>query len=321
MSDYIGKICPFCKTEIRAEDEIVVCSACDMPHHKECWIENQGCTTFGCLGTIKTAEGGVNSVTTNYMNYGEQSTVSTGTIFCTQCGAQQNGSSAFCTQCGSKLVLGAEPVPQPPVYTQSNPANSDPYAYTNQQNNTYQQNYAYQQSNTYQQSSNYQQYNNYQQGNSYANTQYNAYSSYQNVTIDPDVQQLVGTKMEYYIPKFQELKAQNKQTSWNWAAFLVAPYWFVYRKMYGYGISAFAIGFIISKIGSPILSFLSLGAYAVIGIFANYIYMKFLEGKAQIVKNMSEPVKVQYINTNGGVNSTATVLAFFGYVLLALITM
>lgn len=306
MSDYIGKICPYCKTEIRAEDEIVVCSECDMPHHKECWIENQGCTTFGCLGSIKTAEDGANSVTTNHMNYGEQSTVSAGTIFCSQCGAQQSGTSAFCTQCGSKLALGVEPAP---VYTQSNPANRDTYAYT------------YQQSNTYQQSSSYQQYNNYQQGNSYVNAQYNAYSSYQNVTIDPDVQQLVGTKTEYYIPKFQELKAQNKQTSWNWAAFLVAPYWFVYRKMYGYGISAFAIGFIISKIGSPILSFLSLGAYAVIGVFANNIYMKFLERKAQMVKNMSEPVNVQYIDKNGGVNSIATVLAFFGYALLALISM
>ena len=35
----------------------MVCSACEMPHHKDCWIENQGCTTFGCQGTIRGVDG------------------------------------------------------------------------------------------------------------------------------------------------------------------------------------------------------------------------------------------------------------------------
>ena len=56
MNEYVGKICPYCKTELKENDDIVVCSICDMPHHKDCWIENQGCTTFGCLGTIKAAD-------------------------------------------------------------------------------------------------------------------------------------------------------------------------------------------------------------------------------------------------------------------------
>ncbi len=34
-----------------------MCSACEMPHHKDCWIENQGCTTFGCQGTIRGVDG------------------------------------------------------------------------------------------------------------------------------------------------------------------------------------------------------------------------------------------------------------------------
>ncbi len=55
--DYIGKICPYCKTAFVMGDEVVVCSACEMPHHKDCWIENQGCTTFGCQGTIRGVDG------------------------------------------------------------------------------------------------------------------------------------------------------------------------------------------------------------------------------------------------------------------------
>ena len=44
---------PFLQNRFKEDDEIVVCSVCDMPHHKDCWVENKGCTTFGCLGTIK----------------------------------------------------------------------------------------------------------------------------------------------------------------------------------------------------------------------------------------------------------------------------
>ena len=50
---YIGKTCPYCKTRLTEEDDIVVCSACDMPHHLSCWQDNQGCTTFGCTGSIQ----------------------------------------------------------------------------------------------------------------------------------------------------------------------------------------------------------------------------------------------------------------------------
>ena len=47
-----GKMCPFCKTLFKENDTIVVCSTCEMPHHLSCWQENNGCTTFGCAGSI-----------------------------------------------------------------------------------------------------------------------------------------------------------------------------------------------------------------------------------------------------------------------------
>ena len=48
MENYIGKICPFCKAEIKEGEEVKFCGACGIPHHKACWEENKGCTTFGC---------------------------------------------------------------------------------------------------------------------------------------------------------------------------------------------------------------------------------------------------------------------------------
>jgi hypothetical protein len=46
----IGKICPYCKTKIAANEDLEICPICNMPHHRSCWDENKGCTTFGCGG-------------------------------------------------------------------------------------------------------------------------------------------------------------------------------------------------------------------------------------------------------------------------------
>lgn len=289
MNDYTGKICPFCKTEFKPNDEIVVCSECDMPHHKDCWVENQGCTTFGCLGTIKAADNTATSVTQNQMNYEEvRNTASTAVVYCTKCGAQNSSTSSFCSKCGNKLTTGFEQERQAPVYTQANPINTNPYAYVNQQSN-------------------------------YSANGYGNYQSYQTPGLDSEIQQLIGAKAEYYIPKFQELKSQNKKTSWNWAAFLVTPYWMIYRKMYGYGAGVLGATFLLSLIGSGFLSLLVFAGYIVLGIFGNNIYMKFLENKANQARTMSEPYKTQFIIKNGGVNTTATVLTLIGYALLIII--
>lgn len=43
-----GRPCPYCRTPLRAEEQVVVCPACRVPHHLECWIDNGRCTTYGC---------------------------------------------------------------------------------------------------------------------------------------------------------------------------------------------------------------------------------------------------------------------------------
>ena len=47
-TSYVGKTCPYCQTPLKPHDMVVICAACDIPHHAECWQENHGCTTFGC---------------------------------------------------------------------------------------------------------------------------------------------------------------------------------------------------------------------------------------------------------------------------------
>ena len=281
MSDYDGKICPFCKAAFKEGDEIVVCSECDMPHHKNCWIENQGCTTFGCQGTIQSTGGTDSRAAEQESNRSEEQDVSD-VVFCTRCGAKNAGASSFCTKCGNRLTSAYST--HAPVYQQSNPANVNPYSYVNQSADTYQM-------------------------SDYVNSAFTV----------SELQQLVETNSEYYMPKFEDMNTQNKKTSWNWAAFLFTPYWLIYRKMYAYGAVALGILFLLSFFGNVFGSLLALCGYVVMGIYGNYVYMKFLRNKMEQVHSMNEPYKTQFIAKNRGVNTAAAVLSAIGYAVLMVI--
>lgn len=83
MENYVGKICPFCKTEITEADAVKICPACGIPHHEGCWEENHGCTTFGC----------------SEQHYEAQHT--NPTDVCANCGAPLGDGQNFCPKCGT----------------------------------------------------------------------------------------------------------------------------------------------------------------------------------------------------------------------------
>lgn len=100
MIRYTGKICPYCKKKFTVNDCIVICSSCEMPHHKECWIANEGCTTFACQGTIQYPNASNDSVLSDELFFDEEIAEES---FCSYCGAEIPVSSIFCPYCGGKL--------------------------------------------------------------------------------------------------------------------------------------------------------------------------------------------------------------------------
>lgn len=121
MFDYIGKTCPFCKTEIKEDDAVKVCPACAIPHHEDCWEENNGCTTFGCSEQHYEPQG------TNATDVCEKcgAVLGDGQAFCHKCGAPKNSKKAnvcgkcgavlqdgqvFCSKCGQKVGLAVDSV-------------------------------------------------------------------------------------------------------------------------------------------------------------------------------------------------------------------
>lgn len=108
MENYIGKVCPYCKAEIKEGEGIKVCPACGIPHHIGCWEENKGCTTFGCSEQHYEVQG--TNPTDVCQNCG--ATLSYGQMFCPKCGIPKDEANNVCSKCGSELQNGQEFCPK-----------------------------------------------------------------------------------------------------------------------------------------------------------------------------------------------------------------
>lgn len=272
MNKYIGKICPYCKGVIKETDEIVVCSVCDMPHHKECWIDNQGCTTFGCTGTISTPKDDGSKASEEDFEiilYDEDFPAPERYEYCPKCGAQNIEGSMFCCKCGVALRHDKQSLTPVSDYSAYYPVNES------------------------------------------------AGKSYQ--TAGSDLSLLIGPNSSYYVPKFSEITQQGKKASWNWSAFLITPYWMIYRKMYGYGAAVLGGLFLLSLFGGWFIYLLQLAVYIVFGILGNYIYMDSLSKKAAQLNLLSGQYKTDFVAKNGGTNITAAILSTVGYVIVVTI--
>jgi len=92
-SDVVGKTCPYCQTPIKPGVSTVTCPKCNIPHHKECWEENGGCTTYGCQysGSPKPQPA---------------PSFQPSPGICPSCGRQISAGQRFCSGCGREIQQG-----------------------------------------------------------------------------------------------------------------------------------------------------------------------------------------------------------------------
>lgn len=278
---FIGKICPYCKTPFVEGDDIVICSQCEMPHHKNCWIENQGCTTFGCSGTIQAAN-------ENSWSEGRDHTTEiahayvpsspkqeeNSVLYCTRCGKSHDPQDLFCTKCGHQFVY-----PQETNCPQGRQTTSQ---------------YARQQSNS-------------------AGGQQQSWD--QNIDYET---LFIVENVPYYKSKFENIRTFKSSNSWNWPAFLVLPYWCVYRKMYGLGIGLWVGAILLTLI--PWFGYIAIIVGRVIlAVFANEIYMKRVQTLTLTAQSMIEPHKSAFIKKKGGVSVIGVVIFVCVYLIIAVI--
>lgn len=95
--------CPYCQTNIKESADRIVCPDCHTPHHKECWDENKGCTTYGCLSNpqtkIKSVDIG-NETVGNIEQMLHQERQQAELTDCPNCKKQIEKVSQFCKYCG-----------------------------------------------------------------------------------------------------------------------------------------------------------------------------------------------------------------------------
>lgn len=48
MEPYVSNLCNCCGRPLTTADEVIICPACRRPHHVNCWVRMQGCSTDGC---------------------------------------------------------------------------------------------------------------------------------------------------------------------------------------------------------------------------------------------------------------------------------
>lgn len=89
--------CPICCCEIADGDDVVVCPDCKTPHHRDCWEENHGCSTYGCASAAH------QETHTDSTNGGNAAGTPDGMIACPACGALHPATDLVCSSCGKLL--------------------------------------------------------------------------------------------------------------------------------------------------------------------------------------------------------------------------
>ena len=236
MFFYEGYICPVCGQKFKETDDIVTCPECGAPHHRECWKKEGRCHFSADHGTPRQWKrpeepSGVPNPgpgPSNGPQVAPPPAQDRNGRVCPRCGKTNVEYAEFCSYCGQEL---------PPADWKSAPFQQTPPNYQ----------------------SPYQQYQQ-QPGNPYYPGGYGEYSPIRMPVVDPlggvprgeaidgekveDIASFVGPNSAYYLPRFYKMAKTGSRLSWNWPAFLITPYWLLYRKQYVAGSIVLALDMI-----------------------------------------------------------------------------
>ena len=129
-------------------------------------------------------------------------------------------------------------------------------------------------------------------------------------------ERLIGSKTEYYLPRFEKMETLNSFTDWNWAAFFFGFWWMLYRKMYVFGAVALVVTELLSMLTIPGLGLL---VSLAVGVVGNYLYMKDINNRTDKAMDMQPEERELYIQKNSGTGWAGVVVAFAVFLILGMI--
>lgn len=211
MGKYHGVDCPICHEPLENGKPIAVCPECGAPYHKEC-IEQTGSCIFEDLHR----EGKTWEAPKPEEKYAPDEARR-----CSRCGTLNPVGSIFCVVCGNQLTSSDAASQEPsadPFSPFSQPGQGPGGSFSQQ--NPYGQKIPFQMP-----------YDPY-------NTPFGGVNPDDSINGIPvrDWAIFVGTNTPYFIPKFKEMSDGNRRSTFNFAAMFFQGYYFLFRKMYVWGI-------------------------------------------------------------------------------------
>ncbi len=338
MFFYEGQSCPVCGKAFVEGEDIVACPQCGAPHHRTCWKQEGHCHFADAHGTPRQWSR-------------EKAQAEAAGKKCPQCGHKNPEFAEFCSHCGRPMEVpdwaaaGQTPPGGAAGFPNGRPGTPPPGP------NPYGPGYG-------------RGYGPYGPGPGGPIPGYGEYAPFHMQGFDPlggvpkdekiadvdvtDLTVAVGQNTAYYLPKFYKMDRGASRLSWNWPAFLLTPYWLLYRKNYLCGalmlaftlIQTFIVNYIL-YILLPIdttsyfslfqalqamasnpnqsmyfwmlfgVSMLNLALRVVFGIFGNSLYMGTCVSRVKrLQRDNPDDYKAQ-LPTAGGVSFVLGMLAYF----------
>lgn len=271
MKKFINQTCPVCKEAFQEFDDIVVCPDCGTPHHRDCFAKSGHCVNEQKHGTDWSYQTEPNA---GKSQQGTAQPSLDDQLRCPQCGAVNDTGALFCSNCGNSLAS------HPQTAESQNPQSIFP--------------------------------------NTVSQIPPILYSSLGGVSNDEELDGIkasdyadyVGTNQGYFLPKFKCF-ANKKILSVNFCAFLFPSIYYLYRKVYSFGIFFFLLDlsvllgnvafYLASGISadyavaydlvygiSTALSVLQLVCGVLSGIFGNWLYYR--KARKEICKRQKQGI-------------------------------
>ncbi len=160
-------------------------------------------------------------------------------------------------------------------------------------------------------------------------------------TTAEDLAVSVGGNTAYYLPRFRKIR-DGRSVQWNWAAFLLTPYWLLYRKQYAAGIFVclfhllyFTLNYTVFYMSGatdlvyledafyksyeagflPLLFLLAVAMVMIrvlFGLFANHLYLRTCQKRVQTAKETESFDYHSALRSKGGVSFVWGAVSYFG---------
>lgn len=262
---YDGNNCDGCGKPLQEDEDIVVCPECATPQHRACYEKNGQCVNAHLHGTDFVWQGKVKgdkndpSTLVNHESEGEK-------LICPNCGHANYPGSKSCSNCNMKFTMfgvnvveaaqkeekekGVNPLYQKNENEKEVPKYEAPFEIGEGDGFANEESTDGEQDDNGTNPWNLKSYDDYEEINTFKGPF--PVEDYTSGVRTNTLGAFIRNNAQSYINKFKWKELQNRK-SFNWGAFIFAPYWYFYRKLFKPGIIFVTIELIISVVLTPIL--------------------------------------------------------------------